>query len=172
MILTGKHLTLREVRPSDAAGPYHAWMNDPQVTRYLESRFSSHSVADLEHYITQENANPNSIFLAITLKDNGRHIGNIKVGAISWYHRHGEMGIIIGEKDCWGKGYATEAIHLLCDYLFKDLAFHKICAGCYGENKGSEKAFLQAGFNKIAVRKSHWLCEGKYQDQIILERFE
>ena len=98
--------------------------------------------------------NKDNIFLAIVLKDNKKHIGNIKIGPINWYHRLAEIGIMIGEKDCWGKGYAAEAISLLADFAFSKLNLHKLTAGCYEQNQGSLKAFQKAGFEVEEVKKS------------------
>ena len=42
----------------------------------------------------------------------GRHIGNIKIGPVHSYHRRARIGLLIGEKEFWNRGYATEAIKL------------------------------------------------------------
>ena len=42
--LSGRRLYLREVRPEDANDNYYRWMSDPEVTRFLESRFFPNSL--------------------------------------------------------------------------------------------------------------------------------
>ena len=49
-----------------------------------------------------------------------------------------EIGIMIGEKDCWGNGFATECIELVANYAFDVLNLHKLTAGCYANHAGSE----------------------------------
>jgi ribosomal-protein-alanine N-acetyltransferase len=166
--IEGEHLYLREVHLSDVNEDYHRWMNDSEVTQYLESRFYPNSVEKLRDYVISKLAEQDSIFLAITLKDGDRHIGNIKLGPINWNHKFGDIGIMIGDRANWGKGYATEAIKLLVDYAFRKLNLHKVTAGCYANNQGSLKAFKKAGFQTEAVRKKHFFCNGKYVDGILL----
>lgn len=165
--IEGARILLRSVAVSDVDGPYHRWMNDPEVTRFLEARFSSNDKRSMKKFVQDALKNPDALFLAIVLKDGNRHIGNIKLGPINRHHGCGDVGIIIGEKDCWGKGYATEALKLLSDYAFGTLKLHKLTAGCYANNAGSEKAFLAAGFVQEGVRKSQCLCDGKYVDALI-----
>ena len=109
-----------------------------------------------------------SILLAIVIKSDQRHIGNIKLGSINWIHRLADMGILIGEKDCWGKGYATEAIRLVAGYAFEILNLHKLVAGVYSMNEGSSRAFLKAGFMREGAFKEHYFCEGRYVDSEML----
>jgi ribosomal-protein-alanine N-acetyltransferase len=138
--LVGKRLLLREVRLSDANGPYLQWMNDPEVLKYTESRFQPYSKERLCQYIETINKNPDFVFHAITLRDTGRHIGNIKLGPIEKDpigDLVGDVGFIIGAKECWGKGYAAESIRLLAQYAFSSLKLHRLTAGCYAVNKAA-----------------------------------
>lgn len=167
-VLTGERIYLRQVKVSDVNGDYCRWMNDSSINRYLESRFTNHTVDSLKEFVERKSSDPDYAFYAIVLKDGGIHIGNIKLGPIDPHHKLADIGILIGRKDCWGKGYATEAIKLLSDYAFGVLGLHKITAGCYEPNKGSLKAFTKAGFLIEGVRKSHCLCDGAYVDDILL----
>lgn len=166
--LQGKHIYLREVRCSDVNETYCRWMNDPEITQYLESRFAPNSMENLQEYVKNFQGDRDNIFLAIVLKQNQKHIGNIKIGPINWYHRLADIGIMIGDKDCWGKGYAPEAISLLAYFAFNTLNLHKLTAGCYEQNQGSLKAFQKAGFEIEGVRKKHCFSNGNYVDEILL----
>lgn len=166
--LEGKRIYLREVRPSDVNERYYRWMNDPEITRFLESRFAPNAIENLRDYVAGKLGDRDNIFLAIVLKKEDRHIGNIKLGPIQWIHRLADIGLLIGEKDCWGKGYATEAIQLVSDYAFNVLNLHKVAAGCYGPNEGSARAFQKAGFVVEGVRKEQFYTNGSYVDDILL----
>lgn len=166
--LVGKRIYLREVRPSDVNERYYRWMNDPEVTYFLESKFYPNSLEGLREYVTSKLGDHDNVFLAIVLKEGDRHIGNIKLGPINWIHRFGDVGLIIGEKDCWGQGYATEAISLIARYAFDVLNLHKLTAGCHATNFGSLKAFQKAGFVVEGVRQQHLYCNGVYVDVVLL----
>ncbi|HLJ93361.1 MAG TPA: GNAT family protein [Gemmataceae bacterium] len=166
--LSGRRLYLREVRLEDVSQTYYRWMSDPEVTRFLESRFFPNSMESIRQFVTSKQGDRNNVFLAIVLHEQDRHIGNIKLGPIDWIHRLGEVGILIGEKDCWGKGYATEAIKLCVEYAFNRLNLHKLTAGCYANNEGSTRTFEKAGFVHEGLRKQHCFCDGTYVDVILL----
>jgi RimJ/RimL family protein N-acetyltransferase len=165
--IQGERIYLREVSTSDIDKGYHRWMNDPEVIRYTESRFSSYTRQDLEEYIVKMQNDDSSLFLAIVLNEIHRHIGNIKLGPINTYHRLASVGILIGEKECWGKGYATEAIRLLANYAFEHLNLHKLTAGCIDANKGGMKAFQKAGFSIEGIQREHNHWNGAYHDVIL-----
>lgn len=162
--LSGKNIYLRPVRKSDVGEVYLGWLNDPEVNRYLESRFVRHTLKSLEEFVVQMSRLKGNIFFAICLNDDDRHIGNIKIGPVDVHHQFAHVGIVIGAKELWGRGLATEAIVLATDYAFKELGLHKLLAGCYATNMGSARAFMKAGYKREGTYDSHWLCEGKYVD--------
>ena len=166
--LQGKRIHLREVRPTDVTERYYRWMNDPEVTQYLESRFYPNSLEGLKEYVSGKLVDRDNVFLAIVLNQGDRHIGNIKVGPINWIHQFADVALLIGERDCWGKGYATEAIALVMEYARSMLNLHKLTAGCYAPNVGSIRAFLKTGFVEEGLRKSRYFCNGQYVDEVLL----
>ena len=166
--MQGERIYVREVRLADVNEDYYRWMNDPEATRYTESRFFPSDMDSLKETVRQKLQDRNSVFLAIVRRDTEQHIGNIKLGPIDWVHHLADVGVLIGDKNCWGKGYATEAISLVVKFAFQELNLHKLTAGFYAANKGSEKAFKKNGFVVEGIRARHRLCEGSYMDTVIL----
>jgi RimJ/RimL family protein N-acetyltransferase len=165
--LKTQRMILQPLEPRHAAGPYLAWMNDPDVTRYLESRFRSHSREDLERFIADANAAESTLLLGMFLKDDDRHIGNVKL-AIDPPHRRAELGLMIGEPSAWGQGLGTEAIDAVTRHAFTALGMHKVTAGCYADNLGSLRAFLKAGFAQEGMRPSHYRSGEAWVDMVLL----
>lgn len=161
-------LILRTLRSGDVGEEYISWLSDPEVTRYLEIRFTVQTIQGAREFISAMNASEDSLFLGMFLKSRATHIGNIKLGPMDWHHRRGDIGLVIGDKVQWGKGYATEAIRGVTDYAFGVLEMHKLSAGLYDANEGSRRAFLKAGWFEEGRRRDHWLSEGKWQDDIQL----
>ena len=168
--IPGEQIRLRDVRTEDSGGAYVRWMNDPETIRYTESRFASFSVSDIRSYIESTRKDNRSIFLAITTRPSGRHIGNIKLGSVDWHHLPADIGLIIGEKDCWGKGFGTEAIALLSAYAFATIGLHKLSAGVYAPNTGCIKAFQRAGFTQEGLLRNQCRLEDAYVDVVVLGR--
>ena len=165
--IRGKQIYLREVRLSDVNENYYRWLNDPEVTRYLEVRFLPRSLENITKYVESMDGNADDVLLAICLKEGSRHMGNVRLGPVNWIHRFAEVSLLIGEKSMWRKGIGTEALCLMSRYAFDVLNLHKLRAGCYQENTGSAKAFLKAGFVQEGILKKHWYLNGRYQDEIV-----
>ena len=168
--LVGEKITLRALTNEDAGEVYVGWMNDPEVVKYTESRFATHTLASVRSYVQSIVNDHSSLMWAICETGGGRYVGNIKLGPIDWHHRFGEIGLLVGERSVWGRGYATEAISLLADYAFGPLGLHKLTAGAYAENVGSRKAFEGAEFQVEGVRHSQYLSGDRYSDLILLGR--
>ena len=167
-ILENEVIYLREIKFSDVNQNYHRWMNNPQIIQFTESRFSRWTINKLKNYVQDIKHNPDYLFLAIVLKKNDKHIGNIKLGPINKFHKSADIGIMIGEESFWGKGIALQAIRLLVDYAFNKLGIHKITAGVYSNNIGSIKAFKRAGFIIEGRRKKQCLFNEEYTDIVLL----
>ncbi len=159
LLVKGPRLYLRRMTESDAGPAYCGWLNDPEVMRYIESRHIQHTPESTAAYIRQINANPDNHFFAVCTLEGSRHIGNIKLGPINRIHKRGDVGLIIGEKEFWGKGFATEAIELITRFAFESLGLNKLKAGCYVVNEGSARAFEKCG----------WQREGLLRDEVIFE---
>ena len=167
-LLQGKRIYLRELLPADANGNYFQWMQDPEILQFLESRFQKHSLLNIQNFIESQLKNPVVFFNGIFLNDTDRHIGNIKLGPIDAHHHLGDIGIIIGEKDCWGKGFATEAIALIRDFAFQQLNLHKLTAGCYSNNMASANAFIKVGFQIEGKRKAQYLSGTEWVEGVMM----
>ena len=155
-------LLLRSMGPSDATEKYIFWLQDTEINRYLEARFVKlKDVAELEGFIQSANDSVDSLLLGIFLKQDGRHIGNIKLGPIVYPHSRADIGYLIGDRSCWGKGLATEAIKAVSRHGFDVLGLAKITAGCYETNQGSAKALQKAGFVHQATIPSLFVFENR-----------
>lgn len=170
LCIKGTGIFLRPVRVSDARREYVRWLNDKEVNQFLESRFFRHTFLNLRAYIKKTLKDKDTVFLVIVRSADNKHIGNIKLGPINWHHKFGEVGIMIGDKASWGKGYATEAITLVEQYATKVLRLHKLTAGVYEENIGSYRAFTKCGFLEEGRLAKHYCSNGKYIDGILLAK--
>ena len=98
MFLEGKRIRLRELTQEDIGNIYHSWLADSEVTKNLECRFFPQSIEDIRAYVSSMRA-PDNVLLAILAKEVGDiHIGNIRLGPVSWQHRFAEVGLLIGNK--------------------------------------------------------------------------
>lgn len=155
--------------PDDVGENYVRWMNDPEVTRYLECRFRAYSRDDLLDFVRSVSSSGRDFLFGIFHGDT--HIGNIKIGSVDWKHRYGDLGLVIGVKEYWGRGIATRAILFCCSYAHRELGLRKLVAGIYDGNHGSLGAFRKAGFRQVGILKAHRLLDGDYVDEFLMEKF-
>lgn len=160
-------LRLRSMSLDDATDRYAGWLRDDAVTRYLEARFHPNAAESLRTYVQDQLADSATLFAAIIEKPD-RFIGTMKLGPIDPYHRRGDVGIMIGERDTWGRGYATEAIRALSAFAFEHLGLMKLSAGAYAVNAGSVKAFTRAGFEVEGVRRGGAQLGSERVDVVLL----
>jgi RimJ/RimL family protein N-acetyltransferase len=166
-------IALKILVPDDVTQVYVDWMNDAEITQYLESRWQAHTLESIREFVRTMNASPNDVLFGVFLHEAGtltEHIGNIKIGNIHRLHSRAELGLIIGSKTHWGKGYATEAIRLATRYGFEELNLNKLFAGMYADNVGSYNAFIKAGYRKVAELQQHCFSHGIYVNELLVER--
>lgn len=166
--LISSRIVIRDLCEADATLRYLEWIHDPEVNRFLESRFSPpKNVVDLAEFIRVCSKSDNTLLLGMFLADQLIHIGNIKLGPINWHHKTADIGFLVGEKSQWGKGFATEAISVVCEYAFLNLGLEKLTAGTYEENLGSQKTLLKCGFIREGVLRNQWVSDGRRQNGFV-----
>lgn len=156
------------LRPEHVTDAYVAWLNDPQVNRFLESRFTTHTLDSTRDYVAKTLAAPDTLFLGIHSTELDRHVGNIKLGPINTQHGTGEVGIMIGDRGAWGRGIGTAAIKAMSEIARGQLDLRKVTAGCYASNGGSRSAFEKAGYVVEGVRRKQFLLEGREEDLVMM----
>lgn len=169
--ITTLRLKLKTLNVFNISSNYLSWIQDPEVTQYLEVRHAPpRSTIDLLAYIDKMNVDYHSLLLGIFLKNAERHIGCIKLGPINAAHKRADIGFLIGEKSFWGQGFASEAIVAMAEYAFAQLGIEKLMAGCYAQNLGSTKALIKAGFLNETRLRQHAILSGKRVDVLIFAK--
>ena len=152
--LFGDLVHIREKEIEDIADEY-SWRTDEELSRLDATRPLTMSYDDFFRYSKEEMKFPNykSKKLALDTKDN-IHIGNVMYYDYSISNKQTELGIMIGDKNYWGKGYGTEAVQLLLEYLFSVLNLKRVYLHTLSWNYRAQASFIRAGFNVVrSVRR-------------------
>ena len=165
-----KKIYLANLTPDYANSQYYNWLRDKEINRFLEIRHSPPSKLKLRNYIKNVNKSKNEILLGIFLSKNKDHIGNIKIGPINWKYKRAAIGLLLGDKTIWRKGYGSSAIIILTNYAFKKIKLKRVSAGCYKSNIGSYKAFIKAGYKFEACLKKYWKFKNKWEDELLIAK--
>jgi [ribosomal protein S5]-alanine N-acetyltransferase len=105
---------------------------------------------------------PGKLWLAITLRSDGRQIGGIGL-RVENQHQHAELGYWLGAP-FWGHGYATEAAREILRYGFETLALHRIFASHFKHNPASGRVLKKIGMKYEGCQREHLLKWDRFVD--------
>lgn len=165
----GGRIYLKELREDDVTERYLSWFQDLAVTEFLDSKRITRD--DAIQYIRNGRESRSHFMYAVIAKDGGGHIGNLKVGPIQWAHLISDLVTVIGQREYWGKGLATEAIKIGNRIAFDVYGIRKLSGGIAEGNAGSLKAYTNAGWVREGTLKGHHLINGEPRDRIVVSCF-
>ena len=164
--IRGREIYLRHLLESDSEGPYPAWFNDAEVCSGNSHYIFPYTLNDARAYIQEANRGHHHLILAIVCLKNDAHIGNVALDNINYINRTAELTIVIGDKDCWKKGYGKEAVKLICDHGFISLNLNRIACGTFENNTGMCKLAEYLGMREEGRRRNAIYKHGRYLDII------
>jgi len=149
-----EHLILRKITPDDAEAMYK-YMSDPDVLKYegWEPHQSEDKTRGYISWITGDYQSNETYRWGIEL--NGELIGDILGGRVLAYYIR---------KDCWAKGYATEATKAVIDFMFNEVSTDRIEAKHAVKNVASGKVLKNAGMRYRGHVKEMDYCDGEWLD--------
>lgn len=165
-LMTGKRVYLRPLEDSDVSDDYIGWLNDPEVTRYMESGRSVATTATIKSYLERFQVSSTDFIFAIVDFQTKLHIGNVTLNHINMSHRTVDTAIMIGRREFWNAGYALEAWSLVIEHALDHLELRKITAGAIADNIGSNKVLQRLGFIQEGIRRKQVLVEGQFLDVV------
>jgi len=134
------------------------WNKDEEVSRYRE--------------IGNETRKLESISFGIYDKETSKLIGDIGINSIDLANKHAEIGMTIGDKNYWNKGYGTDLVKTILKFCFEELDLNKVYLDVWEENKRAIGCYTKCSFKKDGVLKEHVFRDGKYHDKWIMSIFK
>jgi RimJ/RimL family protein N-acetyltransferase len=163
--MVGEQCYLSPIDIADAE-KYTAWLNDLEVAYNLTLATANITLESEREILAKISKEHN---YGIIDKKTDALIGNVGLIGISNLHRTAEVGIFIGDKSCWGKGYGTEALRLLIDYAFKVLNLNSIMLRVYSYNTRAIASYEKVGFKRVGeIREAHYF-NMKYHNLVLMD---
>ncbi len=164
-VLKGQHVTLR---PADDSDPprFLPWIADMEVTRFLGRRTGAALYQEVDFFKRVGEAKDTVLWI---IEADGETVGATGIHEIDWQNAHATTGILIGAKDKWGKGIASEAMLLRTRYAFRELNLHKLMTEVFVGNVASRRALEKNGYRTVGIRKDHFFTSGTWHDMWIGE---
>lgn len=161
--LIGKTYSLSPLTQDDITEEYILWLNDPIVNKFLEVRHVIQSIETVTRYINQFYKDKEIYIWGIYSIEN-RLIGTVNLQGVDRNHNVAELGLMIGNKDYWGKSASEEAISLVLDFAFDTLKLNRVTGGTYSTNIGMIFTYKCLGFKREGVMRKSFLEGDKYID--------
>ncbi len=151
---------------NELKGNYPVWFYDQEVNQHNSHWSRPVDYKQVSQFVDSlATDNSKLVFSVYAIKDNV-HIGNISLQSIDHFNQTSELALLFGEKEYWGKGYATDSASLIMDYAFKHLNLNRIYLGCLQSNIAMNKLAKKLGFHQEGVRRQAIFNSGTFQDVV------
>lgn len=164
--LTSDRLYLRALADTDLEGPYVEWLNDPEVCRFNSHHVFPYTVDAARAYVAACRTSRVALVLAICSRHDHRHLGNIALQQIDPVARSAEYAILLGDRSCWGQGFAKEASVVIIRHGFQELNLRRISCGTSAENHAMQRLAAFLGMREEGRRRLALFKHGRYADII------
>lgn len=163
--LEGKKVYLSPIDIADAPR-YAEWLNDLEVTKYLTLASASITV-EKEHQVLAHLGTEHTYAIVDAATD--ELAGNIGLMDLDNLHRTAEVGLFIGDKAKWDRGFGTEALILMADYAFHVLGVGNLMLRAFDYNKRGIASYRKVGFKEIGRRRKARFWNGEYRDVVFMD---
>jgi len=162
--LEGYRLRLRPPAAADLPA-LHDWYNDPETVAPFD-RFSVDTLSDFEAAVRDAPGDPGSLAPRFVVE---RKSDSRSIGFVGHYQAHPvletvDVWYVLGERSERGKGYGTESVGLLVDYLFHSMQVERVGATIDVENTASYRLVEKLGFRREGVLRSALFHHSRWHD--------
>jgi RimJ/RimL family protein N-acetyltransferase len=169
MFIEGERIRLRPALLEDAAR-FVEWINDTEVRHLIGGQPYQISLGQEEEFIRSKTTNDweHGVFVVIEATDGAEPvaIGSIELRKLEAESRKGEIGMMVGDRAFWDRGYGTEALRTFCRWAFATLDLHRLELAVMDFNPRARRAYEKVGFAVEGRRREDTYLAGRYHDSI------
>ncbi|MBU0928290.1 MAG: GNAT family N-acetyltransferase [Spirochaetes bacterium] len=163
--MIGRKCYLSPMELSDA-GTYAAWLNDLEVSTFTQIAKQSLPVEKEREILSAISKEHN---YGIVDAASGELIGSCGLMDLDAVNRSAEIGIVIGDKAYWGRGYGEEALRLLLDYAYRYLNLYNVMLRVYSYNARGIACYEKVGFKAIGRRRGAVMRNLEAHDVVFMD---
>jgi RimJ/RimL family protein N-acetyltransferase len=164
--LSGKLVRLVLLEPEKHASFYAAWSTDTEFDRLQDEDPSVVWHASQVKDFFEKNENLYA-FMIQTLADD-RVIGMIELQDIKWPAGDSFLGIAVGEREYWGKGYGSDALNIFLGYAFRQVGLKRVSLTVFEYNPRAIRAYEKAGFQHEGRARQALNRDGRRWDLLFM----
>jgi RimJ/RimL family protein N-acetyltransferase len=149
----GTLVVLREKTLDDAEQDYE-WRRDAELATFDAARPYNGSLKDYISIFSDELRFPSPYRKTIAVEDQaGQHIGNVMYYNADFHRKEAEIGVTIGLRNFWARGFGTDLLRTFVGYLFEGLSFERIYLKTLDWNLRAQRCFEKAGFRSYGTSR-------------------
>ncbi|WP_226674833.1 GNAT family N-acetyltransferase [Mesobacillus jeotgali] len=158
---------LRELTLDDTEDRYQ-WCLDKEVTKHLNmpERYPPFSREETQAWIEMCISKTNGYEQKAIMTEKGKHIGWVDFKNIDKLNKHAELGIAIGDKSYWRKGYGLSAMNEMLIWGFRQLELNKIWLRVEIDNEKAIKSYKKMGYVEEGLLRQDRLRNGEFVDRL------
>lgn len=167
-MLKGDKVILRAYNKDDVKNALKS-INDFEVKQYLDPSipFPLKYEDELKWYERLNPKGDGTYSMAIENLETGEYMGGIGVNSVDWKNSVASIGLFLA-KEFWNKGYGTDSLKVLLNFIFNEMNINKVKLNVYDFNKRGIRCYEKVGFVKEGVLREEIYRNGKYNDEIIM----
>ena len=166
MYLRGEKVIIRSMQKSDLPMVVQ-WKNDSEIGLMVRGTILQTNINTETRRFEKSQRDFDSIRLTIDQRD-GKPIGFIVISELDKLNQKANLGMLIGEKSLWDKGYGTDSLVTLINYLFNDMELNRIGLEVFDYNIRAQKLYEKLGFVKEGIQRQGLFRDGKYSNVIFM----
>jgi len=164
----GEKVKLREYKKEDIKQAQE-YVNDPEIKSFLAPGIPFlYTYEDELKWFESNTATKDTYNFAIETLAESKYIGGCGINSIDWKNSVAVVGIFIGDKNYWSKGYGTDAMKVLVSFIFDEMNINKVKLHVYSFNPRAIKSYEKCGFVKEGVLRQEIFRRGQYHDEIVM----
>jgi RimJ/RimL family protein N-acetyltransferase len=170
-LLTGSLVRLSAAEPEELVKAYMVWDRDSEFRRLLDDippRLWSKEKYEAWIKLSIDKADNKAYQFHLRTLEGNRLIGFIEVWCESWIHREGFIGIGIGSRSDWGKGYGTDAMKCILRFSFLELNLRRVSLDTFSYNPRAIRSYEKAGFIHEGRQRGIISKDGQRYDMLYL----
>jgi RimJ/RimL family protein N-acetyltransferase len=169
--MRGELVKLRAVEPADAEALWR-WANDPEVVRWMDEGYAQPLASSMKRLGDPPRNEYGNVLFGVEALSDGKLIGAVRLRDAEPETGIAELDIYLGEKDYWGRGYATDTMRTICRYGFAKMRLHKITLEVVTENQAAHHVYQKVGFVDEGRLRQVFRRDGQWYDMYTMGLLE
>lgn len=170
-VLKGTLVRLSAVDPDEFSRAFTRWRGDSEFMRLVDAtaiRLGSQKDSQKSIEKELEERQLNQHWFAIRTLAEDKLLGDIGLYVVNWPGRDAFVGLGIGEREYWGKGYGTDAMNLILRYAFMEVNLRRVTLTVFEYNPRAIRSYEKAGFRHEGRCRKLLHRDGKRYDELFM----